>query len=85
MGFVIKPVRTREEVAAMNRIYAVRNMVPVDADFLMQHRQSRKLTYFVAKDTRTNEVCGEDLPGCLGRNLARRKYGGLDELSNRVH
>lgn len=57
-GFTIRPVKTRVEVGALNRIYAVRNMVTVDPEFLLSHRQSRGLTYFVAKDVRTKEVLG---------------------------
>lgn len=57
-GFMIRPVKTRAEIAALNRIYAVRNMVTVDPEFLMSQRQSRRLNYFVAKDIRTKEVIG---------------------------
>ncbi len=58
LGFTIRPVKTKDEISALNRIYAARNMVTVDQELLMSHRQSRRLTYFVAKDVRTKEVLG---------------------------
>ncbi len=57
-GFMIRPVKTKAEIASLNRIYSVRNMVAVDPDFLLAQGQSRRLTYFVAKDVRTKEVLG---------------------------
>lgn len=57
-GFVIGPVRSQADVDSLNRIYAARNMVGVEYDFLMKHRRSRKIWYLVAKDQKTNEVIG---------------------------
>ncbi|WP_454063817.1 N-acetylglutaminylglutamine synthetase [Candidatus Nitrospira salsa] len=57
-GFVINPVRSQADVDSLNRIYAARNMVGVEYDFLMKHRRSRKIWYLVAKDQKTNEVIG---------------------------
>lgn len=57
-GFVITPVRTRADAAAVNRIYAQHGMMTVDEDFLWASRHSRKLCYLVAKHEATGEVLG---------------------------
>src|SRR3546814_8456085 len=43
-------VRTAEEIGEINRIYAHHGMMTVDPEFLWRNRNSRSLTYLVAKD-----------------------------------
>lgn len=57
-GFVIRRLRTRAEAAAINRIYATRNMVPVPAGFIWKNRSSRIITYLVAEDKETGDIIG---------------------------
>ncbi|HET8726168.1 MAG TPA: N-acetylglutaminylglutamine synthetase [Alphaproteobacteria bacterium] len=49
-GFAIAPVRSRDEIGEVNRIYGHHGMMTVDPEFLWRNRNSRKLTYLVAKD-----------------------------------
>lgn len=57
-GFVITPVRTRDDMDQLNRIYAARDMVTVAPDFLESHRGSRAISYLVARDEEDDSVIG---------------------------
>lgn len=57
-GFVITPVRTREDMDQLNRIYAARDMVAVDPQFLESHRGSRAISYLVARDQDDGSILG---------------------------
>ncbi len=57
-GLLIRRVRSRSDANEINRIYAVHGMVQADADFLVQHRNSRVLLYLVAEDTATGNIVG---------------------------
>jgi GNAT-family acetyltransferase (TIGR03103 family) len=57
-GFFIRRVLNRQDVVAMNRLYAARKMVPVDVDFVVRRRHSRSLTHLVAEDARSGEIIG---------------------------
>jgi len=57
-GFAVRRLHTDDDAAAVNRIYSLRHMVPVDTEFLNEHRSSRSITYLVAEDTRTSRVIG---------------------------
>lgn len=54
----IRKLRSKGDAEAINRIYAARQMVPVDPDFIWRHRKSRELTYLVAEDLHTGDVVG---------------------------
>ena len=57
-GFSIRRLRTKAHAKAVNRIYAQRNMVPLDPDFVWRSRASAEMTYLVAEDRKTGEVIG---------------------------
>ncbi len=57
-GFFIRRLRGREDVTAMNRIYAQQEMVPVPRNFVLHNKGSRRLTYLVAEDQSSGEVIG---------------------------
>ncbi|MDO3378880.1 N-acetylglutaminylglutamine synthetase [Geoalkalibacter halelectricus] len=57
-GFVVRRLQSEAEAAEINRIYAARQMVPVDPDFVWRHRGSRVLTYLVAVDEVSGEIIG---------------------------
>lgn len=57
-GFTIRRVRTAEEVAEVNRIYAARRMVPVPEDMALAFRRSRTVTQLVAVETASGAIIG---------------------------
>ncbi|MEQ8967712.1 MAG: N-acetylglutaminylglutamine synthetase [Azospirillaceae bacterium] len=57
-AFTIAPVRSREEIDQLNRIYAIHGMVRVDPDFLLNHLRARSYSYLVAKTRATGDVVG---------------------------
>ncbi len=57
-GVAIRRIQTREDVEAINRIYATRAMVLANPDYLWAHRKSRVLLYIVAEDCDTGEILG---------------------------
>ncbi len=60
-GVSIRRLSTRADIAAMNRLYSMRGMVPVDPQIVWQQRHSEALTYFIAEDERTGDVIGSVL------------------------
>ena len=57
-GFSVRRLRTQEDAAAINQIYASRQMVPVPDQFVWKHRSSRILSYLVAEDNKSGEIIG---------------------------
>lgn len=57
-GVFVRRVRSIEDAIAINRIYAKATMVPVEREFFMNHRGSRRILHFVAEDEATGEVVG---------------------------
>lgn len=57
-SFVVRKLNAETDAAAVNAIYARRQMVPVDPDFVWSQRASRVLTYLVAEDCQTGEIVG---------------------------
>jgi GNAT-family acetyltransferase (TIGR03103 family) len=57
-GYLLRRLRTQEDAEAVNRIYALRHMVPADPQFIWQHRASRDLTYAVAEDLDSGQIIG---------------------------
>jgi len=57
-GFVISPLKEESDIAAINRIYSIHRMVPLDPDHVMQHCRVKRLTYLTARDSSTDEVLG---------------------------
>lgn len=72
-GFEIRPLRHKEELDEINRIYNTLGMVPLDTEFVWENRDSPYFTYAVALEKETEKVmgvamgadhraCGEHLP-----------------------
>jgi GNAT-family acetyltransferase (TIGR03103 family) len=57
-GVFVRRVRSQEDAIAINRIYAKAAMVPVEREFFMNHRGSRRILHFVAEDEATGDVVG---------------------------
>jgi GNAT-family acetyltransferase (TIGR03103 family) len=57
-GFLVRRIRKREDAAAIRHIYERCGMVPVDPDFVWDHRSSREITYVVAEDRQSGDVLG---------------------------
>lgn len=57
-GFLIRRLDTQADAQAINDIYATRNMVQMEPDFLMSHRKSRQVTWLVAEDLETSQIIG---------------------------
>ncbi|MGD2136059.1 MAG: GNAT family N-acetyltransferase, partial [Gemmatimonadales bacterium] len=58
-GFVVRPLRTKRDAEACNRIYASRQMATVDPpSFMYKQRRSKVLTYLVAEDQDSGEIIG---------------------------
>ncbi|GMU20142.1 MAG: GNAT family N-acetyltransferase [Phycisphaerae bacterium] len=57
-NFVMRPVRTREDVEGINKIYAANRMVGTDPDFVLKSINSRILKYVVAEDPASGEILG---------------------------
>ena len=57
-GVVIRRLTTRADIAAMNRLYSMRGMVPLAPGTVWKQRDSDALIYLIAEDERTGEVVG---------------------------
>lgn len=57
-GIVIRPLTTRADIAAINRLYTMRNMVPVDPRTVWRQRHSDAVVFLVAEDERTGDIIG---------------------------
>ncbi|WP_283440214.1 N-acetylglutaminylglutamine synthetase [Noviherbaspirillum suwonense] len=57
-GVVIRRLTTRADIAAMNRLYSMRGMVPLAPGTVWEQRDSDALVYLIAEDERTGEVVG---------------------------
>ena len=57
-GITIRPLTTRADIAAINRLYAMRRMVPLDPATVWQQRTLPAVTYLLAEDEHTGEVIG---------------------------
>lgn len=57
-GVTIRPLTTRADIAAINRLYAMRRMVPLDPVTVWQQRMLPAVTYLVAENEHTGEIIG---------------------------
>ncbi|MBK4733489.1 N-acetylglutaminylglutamine synthetase [Noviherbaspirillum sp. DKR-6] len=57
-GMVIRRLATRADIAAMNRLYTMRGMVPLEPRTVWMQRDSDALIFLIAEDERTGEVIG---------------------------
>ncbi|MEN3363609.1 MAG: hypothetical protein V7606_883 [Burkholderiales bacterium] len=57
-GVVIRPLTTRSDIAAINRLYSMRGMLPVDQKTAWAQRFSDAVVFMVAEDERTGDIIG---------------------------
>jgi len=57
-GFVIRRIQDRDDAEALNRIYAARNMVACDPEFILDDRSTSLRTHFVAEARPGGEIIG---------------------------
>lgn len=57
-GYTIREAMSLSDVEGMNQIYAVRNMMPVDPDFVMKNITNPDVTHFVAVNDMDGEIIG---------------------------
>lgn len=57
-GYEIRKLQTHEDCQAVNRILKTHGMVPIDEDFLYDHRDSQAFTYYLAVDPNNDQVIG---------------------------
>jgi GNAT-family acetyltransferase (TIGR03103 family) len=57
-GVIIRPLTTRADIAAINRLYSMRNMVTLDTATVWSQRASDTVLYLVAEDEQTGEIVG---------------------------
>lgn len=60
-GVVVRALSTRADIAAINRLYRMRGMVPMDPSTVWRQRGSEELLYLVAEDERSGDVVGSVL------------------------
>jgi GNAT-family acetyltransferase (TIGR03103 family) len=57
-GFQVRRLRDRNDAEAIHRLLTARRMVPPDPDFIMEHRKSKTLSFFVAEDEESGRIIG---------------------------
>lgn len=57
-GFRIRRLRNEADAQALHHLISSRQMVPPEADFVLERRKSRTLSYFVAEDQATGRIIG---------------------------
>lgn len=57
-NFFIRRLTSQSDADAINRIYAMRGMVPVPPEFFWARRDARSICYFVAEDEASGDVLG---------------------------
>ncbi len=57
-GFFIRRLTALSDAEEINRIYALRGLVPVPSDFFWRQRDARTISYLVAEDNVTGAVLG---------------------------
>lgn len=60
-GILVRPLSTRADIAAINRLYTMRGMVTVDPQTVWRQRNNEALRYLVAEDERTGDIIGTAL------------------------
>ncbi len=60
-GVTVRPLATRADIAAINRMYGMRGLVPLDPKTVWAQRGSAALVYLIAESDRTGEVVGSAL------------------------
>ncbi|MGB0743861.1 MAG: N-acetylglutaminylglutamine synthetase [Opitutales bacterium] len=58
VGYTIRPLKHKEELDEISRIYQNLNMVALDKEYVWEHRKAEEFTYFVAIQNETDRVLG---------------------------
>lgn len=58
VGYSLRPLRHKEELDDINRIYSSLKMVSVDKEYVWENRDAEEFTYFVAVQADTERVIG---------------------------
>jgi GNAT-family acetyltransferase (TIGR03103 family) len=77
-GVVIRPLTTRADIAAINRLYGMRGMLPLAPRTVWAQRRSEALVYLVAEDERTGDVIGSVM--CVDHGVAFDDESGGSSL-----
>lgn len=57
-GVIVRRLTTRADIAAINRLYAMRHMVPLDPATVWRQRHQDEVVYLVAEDEHSGEIIG---------------------------
>ncbi|MGK9806593.1 hypothetical protein O6270_23945, partial [Salmonella enterica subsp. enterica] len=57
-GVTIRRLSTRADIAAINRLYASRHMVPLDPATVWRQRDHDAVVYLIAEDESTGDIIG---------------------------
>ncbi len=57
-GFNVRRLRDRQDAEAINRLYSLHKMVPIESEDLSSRRNSRTFTFLVAEDATTGDIVG---------------------------
>lgn len=57
-GFYIRPLASREDAAAQNRIYEASGMLTADPDVILANQRGSTMSYFLAVDGKAGDVLG---------------------------
>jgi GNAT-family acetyltransferase (TIGR03103 family) len=57
-GFQVRRIQKRTDAYAINRILRLCDMLPANAEFIWEHRDSSILTYVIAEDPQTGQILG---------------------------
>jgi GNAT-family acetyltransferase (TIGR03103 family) len=60
-GVLVRRLATRSDVAAINRLYLTRGMVPLDPNTVWSQRNSDAIVYLVAEDEHSGEIVGSTI------------------------
>lgn len=60
-GVTIRRLSTRADIAAINRLYTARHMVPLDPATVWKQRNHEAVVYLVAEDEQTGDIIGSAL------------------------
>jgi GNAT-family acetyltransferase (TIGR03103 family) len=74
-GITVRPLTTRADIAAINKLYSMRNMVPLDAQTVWTNRASKSVIYLIAEDERTGDIIGTAM-GIDHQEAFRDEQGG---------
>ncbi len=58
VGFEITELKDRNDLIAVNRIYASQNTIPIDIDLVWEARDDDRFTYFIARSTSDQKILG---------------------------